>query len=331
MMSDQEGISVIICCYNSALRIIPTLQHLQRIKTEVKWEVILVDNNSLDNTAVIARKTWEENPVAPFKIVEEKIPGLMNARVKGVAAASNGIITFIDDDNWIDEHWVDNVSVIMKRDSSIAACGGMSEAIPEKRLPEWFEYFCTSFAVGRQQNETGFVNPVKGYLWGAGLSVRKKAWNDVFNAGFKSLLTGRSGKTLTAGEDSELCFALVLRGGKLWYDDSLKLKHFIPDSRLQFNYLIKMYRGFGKAELILAIYRDVILKKYSNKSSWLMETLSSFKRLFADSLKNLFMKKTMGSIVSWNHNRSYTLELLLNRKKYNDAKKHHDNPYGNKE
>ncbi len=320
----KKGVSIIICCYNSSSRITTTLNHLQKIHSQgIPWEVILVDNASTDDTSAKSKMVWETNPVTGFQIVEEQKKGLMNARIKGVASSSYDFVSFIDDDNWIEEDWVHKVFTILNENPEIAACGGSADAVFESTPPPWFSEFSISYATGMQQNKSGFVQPQKGYLWGAGLTIRKQAWEELFSSGFSSLLSGRSGKALTAGEDSEICLAFVLRGWKLWYEESLKLQHYIPAFRLKLDYLLKMYEGFGKAEVILSLYRGLIDKKLANKSSWLLQCISSLKKLFRAGLKNVSSapNSKVRNMALWKLQKGYTLELITNRNKYLSAEK----------
>jgi len=77
------------------------------------------------------------------------------------------------------------------------------------------------------------------------MSIRKQAWLDIKKKGFKFFLTGRVGKVRSAGEDSELSFALRLFGWKIWYDKRLSLIHDVDQSRLNWAELRKMFKGFG--------------------------------------------------------------------------------------
>ena len=314
-MNQVNGVSIIVCCYNSAKRIVPTLEHLQKIQSGgISWEVILVDNNSSDNTAVVAAETWKKNPLVPIRIVEEKQPGLMHARIKGVGVSSYEILSFIDDDNWVDSKWIENVYRIFRNDNTVAACGGESIAEFENSPPQWFTKFQSSFAVGRQQEHTGYVDVKKGYLWGAGLSIRRTAWTELFDSGFKSRLSGRKGTALTAGEDSEICLAFIRRGWKLWYDSSLKLRHYIPASRLSEEYVKKMYVGFGRAEMILSVYRNSISLQ-REKPYWWLQLLTAAKQLVRSGLKSIFSPAQNRFInkVLWIHDKAYVSELLTNR------------------
>src|SRR6187402_3359199 len=95
-----EGISVIICCYNSALRIEKTLDHLAaQAVNDISWEIILVDNASVDNTAEIARAFWNKNHADKviLNIVTEYKPGLSSARLTGVSASAYEYLILCDD------------------------------------------------------------------------------------------------------------------------------------------------------------------------------------------------------------------------------------------
>jgi glycosyltransferase involved in cell wall biosynthesis len=58
----QPGVSIIICCHNSAKLLPQTLAHLKAQKNEanVAWEVIVVDNASTDETSRVSLSLWPE-------------------------------------------------------------------------------------------------------------------------------------------------------------------------------------------------------------------------------------------------------------------------------
>jgi hypothetical protein len=58
----------------------------------------------------------------------------------------------------------------------------------------------------------GDVTWVRNGLWGAGLCVRKTAWEGLVERGFRPKLTDRTGTQLTTGGDNEMCLALRLAG-----------------------------------------------------------------------------------------------------------------------
>ncbi|MCY7278070.1 MAG: glycosyltransferase family 2 protein, partial [Phormidesmis sp. CAN_BIN44] len=126
-----NGISIVICCYNSAQRLPETLAHLaaQAIPSTVPWEIIIIDNASTDNTADVARASWLSTSSAPLHIIHEPQQGLSYARLRGFCESTYDVISFVDDDNWVCPEWVQTVSEIMTQHPHVGACGGCSEAV----------------------------------------------------------------------------------------------------------------------------------------------------------------------------------------------------------
>jgi glycosyltransferase involved in cell wall biosynthesis len=252
----MEGVSVIICCYNSADKIGVTLKHLQLQKNTagISWEIILVDNASQDNTVEESQKIWKKSEVVPLRIIFEPVPGLSHAREAGIRNASYDYLSFIDDDNWVCPHWIEKIFNIMQQKPDVAMCGGLGEPVCEIEPPFWFDQYSQAYAVGPQGDQEGYVTTKRGYLYGAGSALRKCAWDNLKRKGFEYLLSGRKGKTLSSGEDYELCLALVITGYRLWYSPELKFKHYIPATRLSWLYLCRLFEAFGKSDFYTAIY-----------------------------------------------------------------------------
>lgn len=126
-----------------------------------------------------------------------------------------------------------------------------------------------SYATGPQANQTGKINRS---LYGAGLSIRKSTWEHLKSNGFQFILSGRKGKLLTSGEDSELCLAVMLLGYHIFYDEDLHFYHFMPKERLNWPYLIKLTKAFGRSDPIINIYRSV-LHRYRGYNKYIRENL----------------------------------------------------------
>ena len=287
----MNGVSVIVCCYNAAKRINPTLKHLQQqlFSDPVNWEVIIIDNASTDQTADIAKQIWADKPVTSLIVKREEKPGLMHARKQGLSQAGYDIVSFIDDDNWVEAYWVQKVFQAFSMNKKIGACGGRSEAIFEDHKPEWFDDYQSSFAVGVQGDQSEIVDDKKGFLWGAGLSFRKSLWHELENRGFKNLTLGRVGKNITAGEDTELCYAIRLLGYHLYYNKDLELKHFMPANRMNIKYLSKMFEGFGKAFARLNSYRVLLDKNRFRLYPWWREWIAAKRRIIFFSILQIFV------------------------------------------
>lgn len=255
-----DGISVIICCYNSASRLPATLRHIacQEVSCDIRWEIIVVDNASADQTAAVAATEWKKYdlPGVAFRIVYEEKNGLSNAREKGIETSVFRYVIFCDDDNWLSESYLQTAYTTISADPSVAALGGRSTAVAGIPLPDWFEVSKNNYAVGDQAEHSGDISWRK-HLWGSGIVIRKALYEQAF-AGFPSILTGRNGQTLSSGEDSEMCMRFLLMGYRLYYLDTLAFKHFIAAERLLPGYNKKLMDGFIEAHGILNIYAEFI-------------------------------------------------------------------------
>ena len=91
-------------------------------------------------------------------------------------------------------------------------------------------------------------------LWGAGLSIRWSAWEQLDSNGWRHLLGGRLGANLSGCDDLELSYALRFAGWKLWYEPRMRLQHFLPARRLHWPYLRRLHRGGGASSVGLDPY-----------------------------------------------------------------------------
>lgn len=252
-----EGFTIIICSYNGASKITPTLEHLDRLQIHknIPVEIIFIDNNSSDNTMETALKTWGllDNKTIQFRAFEEKRSGKYYAIQKAINAAQYTYFIFCDDDNWLAPDYVEKAYAILKDRPDIGALGGYAEAVFENEkieLPIWFTQNIQMFAISNQ-GANGDVTHRK-HLWGAGLVSKTALYRNFYNNHPSFLLSEDNTSGLLVAEDTEYCIRLILKGYKLYYDDSLKIKHFVPTQRLSFAYfeLLKS-RVEGSLNIIL--------------------------------------------------------------------------------
>lgn len=115
-MKKTLAFSLVIPAYNEEEQIRACLQSVarQRIMPD---EVIVVDNNSSDNTVKIAQKF-------PFvKIIREPRQGLRFARNTGIAAAKGALIGRIDADTRLTPNWTARALELFKNEEIMAATG----------------------------------------------------------------------------------------------------------------------------------------------------------------------------------------------------------------
>ena len=281
--SIQHGITILICCHNSSSRLPTVLEHLLRqdAPATISWEVLVIDNASSDATSDTARSVWPHRHPVPLRVVLEPNLGLTNARNRGIGEAKYDIISFVDDDNWVEPEFVKAVHWLMQNRPEMGACGGRIEEVCEVEPPDWFDAFKVALALSPKEETYGWISDPDKYLPGAGLSIRQTALRDILALGFTPTLAGRSGKSLLSGEDLELGAALRLAGWKLWREESVTIKHFMPAGRLTWSYMKRLYYGFGASGF--SPYEVLLFAKGSHlkqrlKTTFLWQVLFTAKR-----------------------------------------------------
>ena len=282
----SAGVSVVICCHNSATRLPQTLRHLaaQEVSRKIDWEVLVIDNGSTDQTAETAAAFWAPAALTPLRVLAEPQLGLSFARQRGLAEARYEFVSFIDDDNWICEHWVELVYDVMNSHPEVGICGGSSEGVCEIPPPAWWDQCNLLLAISPRDWQGGDITDTGRSIWGAGMTIRKSAILTLQQHGFQPLLTGRKGSSLIACEDVELCLAIRLAGWRLWYEPALHLKHYMPAGRLNWRYVRRLYRGSGASSIGCDPYRFFLTQPCAAvdgtlEATWLWQLVSAVKGL----------------------------------------------------
>ena len=109
--------SVVIPAFNEATYIADTLDSLKHQDFDGEVEIIVVDNNSSDQTAAVARGLGA-------KVVKEKNPGVCWARQKGTELATGEIIVSTDADTFFDPNWLSQIDNQFIKNPKVIAVAG---------------------------------------------------------------------------------------------------------------------------------------------------------------------------------------------------------------
>lgn len=98
--NNEVWFSILICCYNSEQYILETLLSVIN-QTYTKYEIILINDGSIDKTDEIIKSFIFNNPKIRIKYFKIKNAGLPNARNEGLLKSSYKWIALLDhDDIW---------------------------------------------------------------------------------------------------------------------------------------------------------------------------------------------------------------------------------------
>lgn len=286
----MKGISIIICCHNSEQRIRETLDHIARQeKTDtILWEVILVDNASIDATIPVAQELWKQKEdTVHLRIVTEEKLGLKYARERGIKTARFEYLIFVDDDNWLSSEYVFKVYQKFERNKKVALIGGAGNPVSDSLLPVWYNEYQNLYAVGKPVSQNGVLKKDAGFIYGAGMALRKSAYQNLELSGFYSLCDDRKGNQLSGGHDVELSFALRLIGYDVMFDEKLDFAHYMDQNRLTIPYLKKLSAG-SAANTTTFIYYLLLTKKVKSNPKFVF---FYFKRIIGDLIDFIILLK----------------------------------------
>ena len=158
----KAQISIVIPVYNEAGTLAACLKAIGRLRP-VPCEVIVIDNNSDDGTALVASSF-------PFvRLLHEPRQGVVHARNRGFDAALGDIIGRIDADTILESDWIARITNILQ-DESIAAVSG---SITYHDLP-WHGSLSRLELFFRQRIANGMGREC--FLQGANMAIRRSAW-----------------------------------------------------------------------------------------------------------------------------------------------------------
>lgn len=240
-MTSGPIIDIVICTYNNSGLLDDALAAIARqsVPPGVEWSVLVVDNNSTDDTPLVVDRHRHLGRIPGLARVHEPIQGLTHARLCGVRNTTAPWVAFVDDDCLLDENWVAGAAAFAGAHPDCGAFGGRVELQWDVPPPAHVKELGWAFA----EQDPGPDAVQVECLVGTGMVVSRAALEDCgWAAG--PLLADRIGKKLVSGGDVEL--ALRIRSVRpLWYTPHCVLRHVISSRRTSLRYMLSLTRGLG--------------------------------------------------------------------------------------
>jgi glucosyl-dolichyl phosphate glucuronosyltransferase len=240
--------SIVIATYGRANLLADTLASLSHLEPGAPWEVIVVDNNSPDNTREIVEAAAASFPV-PLRYVFEKEQGRSAALNCGFRIAEGEIIVTTDDDVRVEPDWLNHIEFGLAS-KQCDYVGGRVVPIWESEPPRWIprtngrlwaviallDYGAEPIAFGKRV-------PL-----GVNMAMRREA---IERAGDFDTRMGRKAGTLLGQEVREWCMRAHAAGLVGYYVPAMVVQHLIPHERLTKRYFRRWFywRGISRAML----------------------------------------------------------------------------------
>lgn len=229
-------ISIVVCTRNRASQLQRALDHLRALDYSGEWEVVLVNNNSSDNTAEVLEQF--ESSVTNACVVHEPRRGLASARNAGLMVARGDVIAFTDDDCYPQSDFLRCIEALFSEPGVHYAGGQVLLHDPRDRpitIQESSQF--------RRISDGEIV--ADGFILGANMVARASALYAV--NGFDERLG--AGCYFSSGEDTDLLRRMSLAGYVGVYDPRIVVSHHHGrQRRMDEIQLLRSYdRGAGAA------------------------------------------------------------------------------------
>jgi len=247
-MDSPTQITVILCTHNRALRLEKALESVasQTFSKSVGWEILIVDNNSSDDTRQVV-ETFQHRYPERIRYVFEPQQGVSFARNSGVRHAEGKILAFIDDDEIADREWLHNLTSNLFEGEWAGAGGRVlpqwNGVRPTRWLLSWNSFICGPLAMFDPEMEGGRLTEPP---FGANMAFRKEVFER--HGGFRTDL-GRSGKAMLSGEDTEFGRRLIAAGEQLRYEPLAVTNHPVDGNRINKEYFLLWWFNKGRTDI----------------------------------------------------------------------------------
>lgn len=213
-----------------------------------RFEVVLVNNNSPGNTEEIARDFSNEHPEIAFSYHLETKQGLSHGRNRGIKEAKGKYITFIDDDAFLAEDYLEKILGYFEKMSDVAAIGSKIDLHYEDIIPDWENKYLNSllgyFNLGDQER----IFPKNDYPRGSNMSFSMQVFEKV---GLFNPELGRIGAGMGGSEEKDMFMRIYNETNlKVVYVPDALVYHCVPIERTTREFIKKQALGTGRSEQI---------------------------------------------------------------------------------
>ncbi|MGB7439679.1 MAG: hormogonium polysaccharide biosynthesis glycosyltransferase HpsE [Coleofasciculaceae cyanobacterium] len=311
-------ITVGIPTYNGATHLPELLARLrEQINIEnISWEIIVVDNNSTDNTAQVVCKHQVNWPAAfPLKYYFEPQQGAAFARERVIEKAKGKFVAFLDDDNLPTPNWVAAAYTFGQSHPQVGAYGSQIHGDFEVQPSASLKKLSTYLAIIERGAKPHRYEPKQMVLPpGAGLVVRREAWQKAVPQ--KLFLNHQGRDAGLASEDLEVVIHIQKAGWEIWYNPDMEIYHKIPSWRLEKEHLLSVMRCVGLSRHHIRMLR---FKSWQRPLATLAYLVNDCRKLLQYHLKHSHKKEELVVVCQQQLLLSILISpFFLGKKRYQD-------------
>jgi len=241
-------LSVILCTYNRDKYIYNVLKSIaDGDMPRNEYEIVLVDNNSNDNTVGECHRFQSDYPDIKLNYFMEREQGLSHARNCGIRNAQGDVLVYVDDDALVNKEYLSTYADFFARNPNAVAAGG--PILPQYdgcEEPSWMSHYTRQLVTGKLylgEHEREF--PHDAFPGGGNAAYRKSVFETV---GLFNPELGRKGNSLIGAEEKDLFDKMTTAGMHFYYLPTAILFHLIPPKKLTQDYFDRLTYSIGVSE-----------------------------------------------------------------------------------
>lgn len=254
-------LSLVIPTYNRSEQIVKTLESVVKQRFDAsKWECIIVDNNSKDDTRKRVEEIISKYDKLNLRYVFETKQGLSHARNCGIAHSRGDIIAFVDDDESIVDEFVKQYVALFDSHPEAMAAGG--RIIPEyiSGEPKWMSHY-VALPIANPLDYGDYVRqfPRGKHPGGGNMAVRREVIDRI--GAFDTEL-GRTGEKLIGGEECDFFERMYANNLSIYYVPRATIYHRIGADKLTKEYTSRLFYQVGVSQRIRAKRANRLFRAY---------------------------------------------------------------------
>ena len=255
-------ISVILCTYNRDKYIYNVLKSVaENDYPRDLYEIVLVNNNSTDNTEGECQRFQADYPDIAFRYCVETSQGLSYARNCGIRQSAGDLLVYVDDDATVNKEYLRTYADFFASHPKAVAAGGPILPVYETEEPAWMSHYTRQLITGRLYlGNTAREFPKGAFPGGGNACYRKSVFDTV---GLFNVELGRKGNSLIGAEEKDLFDKMTTCGMHFYYLPTAILYHIIPPHKLTPDYFNRLTYGIGVSERYRTL--QISRKKYWNR------------------------------------------------------------------
>jgi glycosyltransferase involved in cell wall biosynthesis len=234
-------ISIVICTCNRKKLLAEAISAISKQTLPLElYEVIVVDNGSIDGTSEIIRQAATKQ--SNIRYVRENQQGLSNARNCGWREALAPYVAYIDDDAIADTQWAERiVNAFQEVHPQPDAVGGKILPMYRDPAPVWFDDCIETHTWGEFERYLDSKKEPMGF-YGSNMAFKREILEKLggFSANY-----GMQGVKMRFGEDSEFFARMGVAEKKIYYDPKLIVYHFVWNQNYKYSYIAKRFYNIG--------------------------------------------------------------------------------------